>query len=155
MYNIVLYCPEIPQNTGNIVRTCAVTGSRLHLIKPYGFILNEKTIKRAGLDYWDMIEVNEYDDFDDFISKNDNADIYLVTSKSKQYYCDFNYEDNTYFVFGNETSGLPKKIHDLYKEKRIRIPMIANNHARCLNLSNSVGIILYEALRQKEFNEMV
>ena len=155
MFNIVLFQPEIPQNTGNIVRTCAVAGAALHLIKPYGFIINEKNIRRAGLDYWDYADITEYDDFDAFLSANKNAVIYPVTTKSERAFTDFKYGENDFFLFGQETSGLPAYIHQLFWERRIRIPMRDSEHARCLNLANAVNIVLYEALRQNDFFGMV
>lgn len=155
MINIVLFNPEIPQNTGNIVRTSVVSGAKLHLIKPYGFVINEKTVRRAGLDYWDHSNIFEYSDFNDFITKNTNANIYLVTTKADCFYTEKNYKEDDYFIFGNETSGLPEDIHDKFRNNRIRIPMISDNNARCLNLSNSVSIIIYEALRQLSFKDMV
>ena len=155
MFNIVLYQPEIPQNTGNIARTCVVTGAHLHLIKPYGFVINDRTIKRAGLDYWEYLNIHEYDDFDDFLKKNHDACIYPVTTQANRFYTEMTYSNDDYFLFGRETSGLPSFIHKTYKENRIRIPMQNEEYARCLNLSNSVAIILYEALRQVNFSNMI
>ena len=151
MFNIVLFNPNIPQNTGNIARSCVATNTVLHLIKPYGFILNDKTVKRAGLDYWSELTLCEYDDYEDFIAKNEGANIYLITTKGNKNYSDFSYSDNDFFIFGSETKGLPDYIHEAYPDTRIRIPMVDAEYARCLNLSNSVGIILYEALRQNNF----
>ncbi len=152
--NIVLYCPEIPQNTGNIARTCVVSGSKLHLIKPLGFKLDEKHIKRAGLDYWDKLELYIYENFEEFEEKNNISSIYLVTTKGKKNYSDFTYSDSDFFLFGKETKGLPEYIHNKYKDYEIKIPMIKDENARCLNLSNSVSIIVYEALRQNNFNNL-
>lgn len=151
MFNIVLFQPEIPQNTGNIVRTCAVTGSVLHLIKPLGFKIDEKSVKRAGLDYWDSVKINVYENFYEFLHKNENANIYLLTSKGDRRYCDVSFKDGDYLVFGQETKGLPKEIHEMFKNRNLRIPMLDNEKARCLNLSNSVCVVLYEALRQNNY----
>ena len=154
MFNIVLFSPEIPQNTGNIVRTCAVTGSVLHLIRPLGFSIRDKYLKRAGLDYWDEASIRVYDDFDHFLKENEGARIYLITTKGNRNYTDFEFEDGDFFVFGQETKGLPDSIHDMFPDTRLRIPMLDREHARCLNLSNSVCVILYEALRQQDFNNL-
>ena len=154
MFNIVLFSPEIPQNTGNIVRTCSVTGSVLHLIRPLGFSISDRSLKRAGLDYWDEADVRVYDDFSDFLEKNPDARIFLITTKSDRYYNVFEFRDGDYFVFGRETSGLPDEIHEMFPERRLRIPMLDKKHARCLNLSNSVCVILYEALRQQNFKNL-
>ena len=152
MINIVLHEPEIPANTGNIGRTCVAGGLRLHLIKPLGFDIDEKAVKRAGLDYWDQLEVREYENFDDFLDKNPNAKIYMATTKSKKTYCDVNYEDDCFIMFGKESAGIPEEILVNYKETSIRIPMIGD--IRSLNLSNSVAIVAYEALRQNNFSNM-
>ena len=152
MFNIVLYNPQIPQNTGNIARTCAVTNSALHLIKPYGFNITEKNVKRAGLDYWDNVTIFEYNDFDEFIvSVNKDSQIFLITTQGDKKYSDVQFTDNDYFLFGSETTGFPQYIHQKYNNNRLRIPMLDIKAARCLNLSNSVNIVLYEALRQNEF----
>ena len=152
MFNIVLYNPQIPQNTGNIARTCAVTNSALHLIKPYGFNISEKNVKRAGLDYWDNVTIFEYSDFDEFIvSVKKDSQIFLITTQGDKKYSDVQFTDNDYFLFGSETTGLPHYIHQRYNNNRLRIPMLDIEAARCLNLSNSVNIVLYEALRQNEF----
>ena len=147
--NIVLYQPEIPQNTGNISRTCALTETTLHLIKPLGFSLDEKHLKRAGLDYWDLLDLHVYESFDDFIKKNPEAQIYLLTTKAESYYDAIAYDENAYLMFGKETAGLPESLLAANKEHCMRIPMIQD--ARSLNLSNSVAVVLYEALRQQEF----
>jgi tRNA (cytidine/uridine-2'-O-)-methyltransferase len=152
LINIVLHEPEIPANTGNIGRTCVAGGLRLHLIKPLGFDIDEKAVKRAGLDYWDQLEVREYENFDDFLDKNPNAKIYMATTKSKKTYCDVNYEDDCFIMFGKESAGIPEEILVNYKETSIRIPMIGD--IRSLNLSNSVAIVAYEALRQNNFSNM-
>ena len=152
MLNIVLYEPEIPANTGNIGRTCVAAGARLHLIEPLGFKLNEKMLKRAGLDYWDKLDVTVYDDYADFLEKNPGAKIYMATTKAQKTYCDVSYEDDCYIMFGKESAGIPEEILLKNQEHCVRIPMI--NDIRSLNLSNSVAVILYEALRQHNFSHM-
>ena len=154
MFNIVLFNPEIPQNTGNIVRTCAVTDTKLHLIKPLGFSIKDKYLKRAGLDYWDEATICVYENFEDFLMKNDVKNLYLLTTKGDKNYTDFKFKENDYFMFGAETKGLPDYIHQKYPSTRLRIPMIPKENARCLNLSNSVAVLLYEALRQHNFESM-
>lgn len=147
--NIVLVEPEIPQNTGNIARTCAATGARLHIIRPMGFVIDDKKLKRAGLDYWWLLDITYYDGLSDFFAKNQDADCYFFSTKAKRIYTDVNYEDNCYLFFGKETKGLPEQLlHDNYKNT-VRIPMIGD--ARSLNLSNSVAIGVYEVLRQWNF----
>ena len=148
--NIVLHEPEIPQNTGNISRTCAVTHSTLHLIKTLGFSVDDKYLKRSGLDYWQYLDVRYYENFEDFIEKNPGARIYMATTKAKQIYTDVSYSENDFIMFGKESAGIPEEILLKYKETSIRIPMY--DDLRSLNLSNSVAIILYEALRQQGFN---
>lgn len=152
MINIVLHQPEIPANTGNIGRTCVAGGLRLHLIKPLGFDIDEKAVKRAGLDYWDKLDVREYENFEDFLAKNPGAKIYMATTKSKKTYCDVSYEDECFIMFGRESAGIPEEILVNYEETAIRIPMIGD--IRSLNLSNSVAIVAYEALRQHDFADM-
>lgn len=152
MLNIVLLEPEMPANTGNIGRTCVATGSRLHLIEPMGFSISDKMVKRAGLDYWDKLDVTTYINFEDFLERNPNAKIYMATTKSKQTYTDVSYEENCYIMFGKESAGIPEEILLQNKENCIRIPMLP--HIRSLNLSNSVSIVVYEALRQLEFRNM-
>jgi tRNA (cytidine/uridine-2'-O-)-methyltransferase len=149
MLNIVLHEPEMPANTGNIGRTCVAAGVKLHLIEPLGFQINEKQLKRAGLDYWDKLDVTIYDDFNDFLEKNKGAKIYMATTKSKQKYTDVSYEEDAYIMFGKESAGIPEEILLDYKDTAIRIPMYPE--IRSLNLSNSVAIVLYEALRQHDF----
>lgn len=149
MLNIVLYEPEIPANTGNIGRTCVATGVKLHLIEPLGFQIDEKHLKRAGMDYWDKLDVTIYDDFNDFLAKNPGARIYMATTKSKQKYTDVNYEEDCFIMFGKESAGIPEEILLDYKDTAVRIPMYPE--IRSLNLSNSVAIVLYEALRQHDF----
>ena len=150
MFNIVLHQPEIPQNTGNIARTCSVTGARLHIIKPMGFEIDDKKLKRAGLDYWHLLDITYYESFEDFFEKNkDKGNIYYCTTKSSQNYCDISFSDGDYFVFGRETKGLPEDLLKKHEESCIRIPM--RDETRSLNLSNSVAIVVYEALRQTNF----
>ena len=152
MLNIVLFEPEIPANTGNIGRTCVATNTRLHLIEPLGFRLNEKNLKRAGMDYWEHLDVTTYIDYRDFMEKNPGAKIYMATTKSPNLYTDVKYEPDCYIMFGKESAGIPEEILMEHKEKCVRIPMI--NDIRSLNLSNSVAIVLYEALRQHQFDHM-
>lgn len=149
--NVVLYQPEIPPNTGNIARTCAITGAKLHLIKPLGFSIDEKSVRRAGLDYWHLLDLEVHESLDDFLEKYGDEQIFLSTTKAEKYYDDVSYTENCFIVFGRETSGLPPVMHERYKENRIKIPMRQNEAARSLNLSNSAAIIIYEALRQLDF----
>ena len=149
--NIVLFAPEIPQNTGNISRTAAVTGASLHLIRPFGFEISDRTLKRAGLDYWDKLDISYYDNWDDFIAKNKDARLWFFTSKAKKFYTEPTYSDNDYLVFGRETTGLPAEITSAYPDSLVRIPMRPT--LRCLNLSNAVAIAVYEALRQDGFED--
>lgn len=150
--NIVLHEPEIPANTGNIGRTCVATGTRLHLIEPLGFKLNEKELKRAGLDYWKDLEVFVYDSYDDFLSKNPGAKVYMATTKALKIYSEVTYDPDCFIMFGKESAGIPEEILIHNKENSIRIPM--SGDIRSLNLSNSVAIVLYEALRQNNFSDM-
>lgn len=150
--NIVLYCPEIPQNTGNISRTCSVTGTALHIIKPIGFEISDRTLKRAGLDYWDKLEVTYYESYEDFLDKNGNAQMYFFSAKGKRCYAEIDYPEGCYLVFGRESVGLPEELVAENKERSVRIPMIKD--ARCLNLSNSVAIATYEVFRQWGFSEL-
>lgn len=150
--NIVLFEPEIPANTGNIGRTCVATGSRLHLIEPLGFRLDEKSLKRAGMDYWKDLDVTTYIDYEDFLEKNPGAKIYMATTKGPQLYTDVSYEPGCYIMFGKESAGIPEEILVENQETAIRIPMIGA--IRSLNLSNSVAVVLYEALRQNQFADM-
>lgn len=152
MLNIVLFEPEIPANTGNIGRTCVATGTRLHLIEPLGFRLNEKAIKRAGMDYWEDLDVTTYINFEDFMEKNPNAKIYMATTKATNVYTEVNYEQDCYIMFGKESAGIPEEILVRHKEDCIRIPMVGD--IRSLNLGNSVAVVLYEALRQNGFSAM-
>lgn len=150
--NIVLYEPEMPANTGNIGRTCAATNTRLHLIEPLGFKLNEKAVKRAGLDYWDKLDVQVYSDFSDFLKKNPGARLYLATTKTEKVYTDVSYKPDDYLMFGPESRGIPEELLIQYPDACVRIPMWGD--IRSLNLSNAVSILLYEALRQNGFNQM-
>lgn len=147
--NIVLVEPEIPQNTGNIARTCAVTDSKLHLVRPLGFSTSDKYLKRAGLDYWDKLDISYYDDLDQFFKANKGGRFFYATTKAANSYSDFVYQKNDYFLFGKETAGLPESLLEENLDRCIRIPM--KNNLRSLNLSNSVSIIIYEALRQNNF----
>ncbi len=150
--NIVLFQPEIPANTGNIGRTCVATDTKLHLIEPLGFRLNEKEIKRAGMDYWEHLDVTRYINFDDFLKKNKNARIWMATTKAKRVYTEVSYGPDDYIMFGKESAGIPEEILVENEETCIRIPMLEK--IRSLNLSNSVAIVLYEALRQNQFSHM-
>ncbi|NLJ96372.1 MAG: tRNA (uridine(34)/cytosine(34)/5-carboxymethylaminomethyluridine(34)-2'-O)-methyltransferase TrmL [Clostridiales bacterium] len=147
--NIVLLEPEIPANTGNIGRTCVATGTRLHLIEPMGFRLNEKQIKRAGLDYWNMLNLTVYDNYEDFLVKNNNPKIYMATTKASKAYTDVQYNSDSYIMFGKESAGIPEELLVANRDNCIRIPMVED--IRSLNLGNSVAIVLYEALRQNNF----
>lgn len=150
--NIVLYEPEMPANTGNIGRTCVATDTRLHLIEPLGFKLNEKAIKRAGLDYWDQLDITVYSDYHEFLEQNPGAKIYMATTKAPNVYTDVSYEPDCYLMFGKESAGIPEEILAEHQDTCVRIPMWGE--IRSLNLSNSVSIVLYEALRQNGFEKM-
>lgn len=150
--NIVLHEPEIPANTGNIGRTCVATGTRLHLIKPLGFSLDEKHLRRAGMDYWKKLDVSVYENYEDFLAKNPDAKIYFATTKGPRTYVDVAYEEDCYIMFGKESGGIPEDILFENQETSVRIPML--EEIRSLNLSNSVAIVLYEALRQNQFSQM-
>ena len=150
--NVVLFEPEIPANTGNIGRTCVATNTRLHLIEPLGFRLNEKSIKRAGMDYWEHLDVTRYIDFADFIERNPEAQIYMASTKAPKVYTEVEYEEDCYIMFGKESAGIPEEILLDYQDTAIRIPMASE--IRSLNLGNSVAIVLYEALRQNGFAKM-
>ena len=150
--NIVLFEPEIPANTGNIGRTCVATGTRLHLIEPLGFRLNEKSIKRAGMDYWEHLDVTRYINFEEFLEKNPGAKIYMATTKGQHVYTEVKYEPDCYIMFGKESAGIPEEILVKHPDNCIRIPMLSE--IRSLNLSNSVAVVLYEALRQNGFSNM-
>lgn len=150
--NIVLVEPEIPQNTGNIVRTCAATGTILHLVGPLGFSIEDKYLKRAGLDYWNEAEIKYYDSIDDFLKINGNNKLYYSTTKAINKYSDIKYEDECFILFGKETAGLPEELLKDNKQSCIRIPM--KEGIRSLNLSNSVAIVVYEVLRQQDFMDL-
>lgn len=150
--NIVLFEPEMPANTGNIGRTCVATDTKLHLIEPLGFKINEKSLKRAGLDYWDKLDVTVYCDFQDFLNKNPGAKIYMATTKAPKVYTEVSYEPDCFIMFGKESAGIPEEILLEHQETCVRIPMWGD--IRSLNLSNSVAIVLYEALRQNGFEQM-
>lgn len=149
MFNIVLVEPEIPQNAGNIARTCAATGTRLHMIRPLGFEVTDKYLKRAGLDYWHLVEICYYDSFDELKEKYPNATFYYFTTKGKKRHSDVAFQDGDFLVFGKETKGLPEELLIQNKQTCLRIPMFGE--ARSLNLSNSVAVALYEALRQNDY----
>ena len=149
MLNIVLVEPEIPQNCGNIARTCAATGCNLHLIRPLGFDISEKAVKRAGLDYWDLVNVRDYENLEDFFSKNDVRQMWCLSTKAPKSYTEAKFEDGCYLFFGKETKGLPEDFLEAHRECCIRLPM--RQEARSLNLSNSVAVLTYEALRQTGF----
>lgn len=150
--NIVLVEPQIPQNTGNISRTCAVTGAKLHLVRPFGFEISDKHLKRAGLDYWDKLDITYYDNLEDFFQKNKNGNFFYFTTKGKQVHSEAEYPDNCYLVFGREDQGLPEKLLYENPESCVRIPM--RNELRSLNLSNSVAIAVYEVLRQWDYPDL-
>ena len=152
--NIVLVEPEIPQNTGNIARTCAATGARLHIIEPMGFKIDDKKLKRAGLDYWHLLDITYYKDVNDFYEKNDGEYFYFST-KAKHIYSDIKYPENTYLFFGKETKGLPEELLYENPDRCVRMPMINSSHARSLNLSNCVCVGAFEVLRQWGFPELL
>ena len=151
--NIVLIEPEIPQNTGNISRTCAATGARLHLVKPFGFEINDKHLKRAGLDYWQYLDITYYENQAGFFEKNKGKDFYYFTTKALHRHSDVEYPDGAYLVFGKETKGLPEELLLENRDRCVRIPMI--DEARSLNLSNAVAIATYEALRQWDYPSLL
>ena len=149
MLNLVLVEPEIPQNTGNIARTCAATRSRLHLIKPLGFDISDRAVKRAGLDYWNMVDLTVYENLEDFFARTGAKDLWLMTTKAPHSYVEEEFRDECWLFFGKETAGLPQEFREAHRDRCIRIPMRPD--ARSLNLANSVAIVTYEALRQLEF----
>ncbi|MBR4286433.1 MAG: tRNA (uridine(34)/cytosine(34)/5-carboxymethylaminomethyluridine(34)-2'-O)-methyltransferase TrmL [Clostridia bacterium] len=150
--NIVLVEPEIPQNTGNIARTCAATGARLHIVKPMGFTIDDKKLKRAGLDYWYLLDLTYYESLEDFFSKNPDGNYFFFTTKAQKAHSDVTYPDKSFLIFGKETKGLPEELLLEHPDECVRIPMI--DDARSLNLSNSVAIGVYEALRQLGYPEL-
>ena len=151
MLNVVLVEPEIPQNCGNIARTCAATGSRLHLIRPLGFDISDKAVKRAGLDYWHLVEVSDYEDLPDFFARHPEAreDLWLTTTKAPRSFAEARFTPDSWLFFGKETAGLPQWFREEYRDRCVRLPMISE--ARSLNLSNTVAVCVYEALRQTGF----
>ena len=149
MLNIVLVEPEIPQNCGNIARTCAATGARLHLIRPLGFDISEKAVRRAGLDYWNLVDVRDYENLADFFAKNPVKQMWCLTTKAPRCYTEVQFSDECYLFFGKETKGLPEDFLEQYRQCCIRLPM--REEARSLNLSNAVAVTVFEALRQLEF----
>ena len=152
MLNIVLVEPEIPQNCGNIARTCAATRCRLHLIRPLGFDISEKAVKRAGLDYWNLVEVRDYENLEDFFAKNQVRQMWCLSTKAPRCYTEADFEDECYLFFGRETKGLPEDFLEAHRQSCIRIPM--REEARSLNLSNAVAITVFEALRQLDFPDL-
>jgi len=154
LVNIVLVEPEIPQNTGNIARTCAATGSVLHLVRPLGFSVEDKYLKRAGLDYWHLVDVRYYDNLEELQEKFKNARFYYATTKGSNIYTQMSYENGDFLVFGKETAGLPGKLLDANRDSCIKIPMVEEVKARSINLSNAVAVIVYEALRQQNFTDL-
>ncbi|MBO4343053.1 MAG: tRNA (uridine(34)/cytosine(34)/5-carboxymethylaminomethyluridine(34)-2'-O)-methyltransferase TrmL [Clostridia bacterium] len=149
---IVLLEPEIPQNTGNIARTCAATGASLHLIKPLGFEITDAKLKRAGLDYWHFLDVNYYENFEDFLQKTDGGEYFFFSTKAPRAYTEIRYPENCFLIFGKETAGIPEEILKKYLDRCVRIPMREN--LRSLNLSNSAAIAVYEVLRQRNFENL-
>ena len=152
MVNIVLVEPEIPMNTGNIARTCAATRSRLHLVRPLGFDISDRAVKRAGLDYWPMVDITVYEDLDEFLQKHGGDDLWLATTKAPRSYDGAEFRDGCWLLFGKETAGLPEFLRERYRDRCVRIPM--REDARSLNLANSVAVLCYEALRQQGFPEL-
>ena len=149
MLNIVLVEPEIPQNCGNIARTCAATGSVLHLVKPLGFDISEKAVKRAGLDYWHLVDVRVYENLEDFFRRNEVRQMWCLSTKAPRYYTEVQYQDGCFLLFGKETKGLPEDFLEAHRESCVRIPM--RSEARSLNLSNAAAITVFEALRQLNY----
>ena len=152
MLNIVLVEPEIPMNTGNIARTCAATRSRLHLIKPLGFDISDKAVKRAGLDYWHMVDLHVYENVEDFFARTGATDLWLATAKAPRPYTEAVFQPDCWLLFGKETAGLPESLRAAFPERCIRIPI--REGARCLNLANSVAVLAFEALRQWGFPDL-
>ena len=153
--NIVLVEPQIPQNTGNIARTCAATGAKLHLVEPMGFRVDDAKLKRAGLDYWHLLDITYYENLDDFFQKNKDGNFFYFSTKATKIYSEIDYPDNSYLVFGKETAGLPEELLYENPENCVRLPMINNSAARSLNLSNSVAVGAYEVLRQWKFPDLL
>ncbi|MDR3225846.1 MAG: tRNA (uridine(34)/cytosine(34)/5-carboxymethylaminomethyluridine(34)-2'-O)-methyltransferase TrmL [Clostridiales Family XIII bacterium] len=153
-FHIVLVEPEIPPNTGNIARTCAATGTKLHLVKPLGFDIDDRAVRRAGLDYWPYVDLTVHERFAEFLASYEHAPLYFVSTRGQRRYTDVAYEDDAMFVFGRETKGLGRAFVEAHGDSSIRIPMLPDEHLRSLNLSNSAAIVLYEALRQRGFPGM-
>ena len=153
--NIVLVEPEIPQNTGNIARTCAATGARLHIVKPMGFTIDDKKLKRAGLDYWYLLDLTYYENMDDFFEKNPDGNYFFFTTKARKTHSDVTYTDKSYLIFGKETKGLPEELLHENPDRCVRMPMINSSYARSLNLSNCVCVGAFEVLRQWGFPELL
>ena len=151
LFHVVLVEPEIPPNTGNIARTCAITGMKLHLVKPLGFSIDDKAVKRAGLDYWDHLELEVHESLGEFLEKYKDRKMYLATTHGGVRYTDVRYERGSFLLFGKETAGLPKELLARHPDAAVRIPMGKNPDLRSLNLSNSAAILLYEAMRQHDF----
>lgn len=149
-FNIVLVHPQIPQNTGNISRLCAATNSKLHLVEPMGFYITDKLLKRAGLDYWDFLDLERHSSIEKFLEKYSDKRLIFLSSKVDKVYYDYKFEDGDFLIFGSETTGIPKEVNEQYSENFYTIPQF-NDNVRCLNLSNSVSIVLYEAIRQVQF----
>lgn len=154
-FHVVLVEPEIPPNTGNIARTCAITGAKLHLVKPLGFSIDERSVKRAGLDYWDHLGVEIHESLDDFLEKYGDRKLYLATTHGKVRYTDVHYEKGSFILFGKETAGLPGEFIAAHPDTAVRVPMGRDESLRSLNLSNSVAVVLYEALRQHDFPNLI
>ena len=152
--HIVLVEPEIPPNTGNIARSCAATGSVLHLVKPLGFSIDDKALRRAGLDYWPYVQVEIHESLDEFMEKYDGRRMFLSTTKGSRLFTEFQYQDEDMFLFGRETAGLPRDFIEEHKDMTIRIPMSKDTRLRSFNLSNSANIVLFEALRQLGFPDL-
>lgn len=155
MIHIVLFQPEKPPNTGNIGRTCVLTGSKLHLIRPLGFSLSESAVKRAGLDYWDKLDLEIHDSWEDLIKKYGDRSFFLSTTKATKLYTACKFPDECFVIFGSESSGVPMHIHEQLRENRFKVPMKSGEGMRSLNLSNTVAIVLYEALKQNGFRGVV
>lgn len=151
--NIVLFEPEIPQNTGNIARTCAATGARLHLVRPFGFEITDRNLKRAGLDYWYLVDITYYDSIDDFFEKTAGSEYFFFSTKARKTHSEVSYPDGAYIIFGKETRGIPEHVLMRYPDRCVRIPMI--DEARSLNLANSVAVGCYEVLRQWNYPELL
>lgn len=152
--HIVLVEPEIPPNTGNIARSCAAAGAKLHLVKPLGFSIDDRMLKRAGLDYWPYVDLEVHENLADFLKEYRDMPMYLATTKGIRNYTDVSYEEDAMLLFGRETAGLPRDFIEKYKDRTIRIPMSKDTRLRSLNLSNSVNIVLFEALRQQNFPDL-